>query len=371
MKYFPLKTVIFCLLVTPVLYIATLNLYQRYLNTHYSQKIEDISVGETSRLLNGNITIEEHLSGNIDAFFRTDKMVQFWGLDLNVMVTTRKGKLIYPGFVDTDPLMENFYSKEAREKIAKHNFEILNDGLVFRIGINLNHGSNIANLILLVYFTGAVLVFLIFYKIGSSRANRDTRAKKALIDDLKKERQDLFETIKSLNTRYQEDKKKLKLNEEEMFDEIVSLEAQLNSFIALKHKKDEEIKQLKTEIRKYERRKSSKTKRNEFDFFGKRFAALYKNIEMNRKAISGFLMLNGDQQIKAEECVLLLDQNPDQAIIKRKVFSGKKHKTACFEVLFAYNGRLYFKKNENHKIEVLVIGTKNTQDKDMEFLHSL
>ncbi|MBC8440039.1 MAG: hypothetical protein H8D87_10160 [Deltaproteobacteria bacterium] len=241
------------------------------------------------------------------------------------------------------------------------------------------------NFILFVYFSGAILILLIFYKIGSSRATRDTKAKTALIDDLqkeeqahkkllenlKKERQDLFENIKFLNARYQNDKKKLKINEEEMFNEIVSLEAQLNSFIELKHENDEEINQLKSKIRKYERRKSSKNKRNEFDFIVKRFAVLYKDIEMNRRAISGFINLNGDQQIKAEECILLLDRNPDLVTVKRKVFSGKKHKTACFEVLFAYNGRLYFTTNEKNKIEILVIGTKNTQTKDMEFLHSL
>ncbi|MBT4876667.1 MAG: hypothetical protein HON48_15835 [Desulfobacula sp.] len=178
-------------------------------------------------------------------------------------------------------------------------------------------------------------------------------------------------TIKSLKVGFKEDKKKLKINEEKMFDEMVSLEAQLNSFNELKYENDKKINKLKTKIKKYERRKSSNNKRKEFDFIVKHFAVLYKNIEMNRKAISGYLSLNDDQKIKVEECVLLLDQNSDGSIIKRKVFSGKKHKTPCFEILFAYSGRLYFKKNENNKIEVLIIGTKNTQVKDMEFLHSL
>ena len=68
---------------------------------------------------------------------------------------------------------------------------------------------------------------------------------------------------------------------------------------------------------------------------------------------------------------MMLDRKPENVTIKRKVFSGKKHRTTCFEVLFAYNGRLYFKKNENNSIEVLVIGTKNTQTKDMDFIHKL
>ena len=102
----------------------------------------------------------------------------------------------------------------------------------------------------------------------------------------------------------------------------------------------------------------------------KLFPVLYKNIVINRKALTGLLKLSEDQQIKAEEIIHQLDQTPENVIIKRKVFSGKKHKTTCLEVLFAYNGRLYFRKQDN-MIEVVVIGTKNTQPKDMEFLHSL
>jgi len=385
MKYFPLKTAIFCLLFTPILYVATLSVYQKYVNDYYLQKIENVFIGDTSKLLEGRVPIDEQIAKNIYTFLKNDWMVQYVGLDLKIFVTTRKGKLIYPTFINADAFENTLPENSDFERIAKQNFDILNHDLTVSVEINLNHGSNIANLILLVYFSVAILIFLIYYNVASLKASHDTKARKALIDelreeelghqqlleDLKRERQGLFENIKSLNAKYQKDKKKLKTNEEEMFDEIISLEEQLNSFIELKQRKEEEIDELKSKIRKYERRKSSKNKRNEFDFIFKRFSVLYKNIDMNRKAISGLLNLNEDQQIKAEECIFLLDQKPDRVTIKRKVFSGKKHKTACLEVLFAYNGRLYFKQNENNKIEVLVLGTKNTQIKDMEFLHKL
>ena len=384
MKYFPLKTAIFCLLLTPVLYIATLSYYQKYLNTRYLYKIENSYIGNSATLLEGKRSVEEQIAKNIHLFLKTDWMIQKFGLDIKVFITTKKGKLIYPTFLESDSFMDNRQGNHDFDRIAKQNFEILNDGLNINVEINLNHGSRIANLILFVYFSLATAVFLFFYYSGSSKAARDAKEKKNLIDglqkeeqfhlqileDLKKERQGLFENIKSLNSKYQEDKEKSKINEEEMFDEILLLEEQLNSYIELKQRKEEEISELKSKIQTYERRKSSKNKRNEFDFMEKRFGVLYKNIEMNRKAISGLLSLNEDQQIKAEECILQLNQNPDQVIIKRKVFSGKKHKTACLEVLFAYNGRLYFTQNENNKIEILTIGTKNTQIKDMEFLHN-
>ena len=371
MKYFPLKTVIFCLLFTPILYIVTLNIYQKSINTYYLQKIENIFIGDTSDVFDGRVSIEKQIAENIYTFLKTDWMIHYIGLDLKILVTRKNGKLIYPTFINADAFINNPNENDNFEILAKQNFKILNDGLTVSAVVNLNHGSRLANLILFIYFSIGLIFVLVFYKIGTSKAAQDTKIDKSLIDGLQKERQGLFENIKSLNAKYQKDKKKLKINEEDLFDEILSLEEQLNSFIELKHRKEEEINELKSTISNYERRKSSKSKRNEFDFTLKRFGVLYKNIKMNRKAIAGLLNLNEDQQIKAEECILLLDHKPEKITIKRKVFSGKKHKTTCLEVLFAYNGRLYFKQKEKNEKEILVVGTKNTQAKDMGILHNL
>ncbi len=385
MKYFPLKIALACFLLTPIFYILTLNVFQQYANDSYFKKVQNIFIGDTTRLLEGRETIEKQISQNIYTFLELDWMLQHIGLDLKISVTTKKGKFIYPTFINADAFLNNFEGNDDFGQIAKQNFDILNQGLAVNVQIDLSHGSNIANLILVVCFSLALLVFLIFYKMGSLKSAHERKLKKMMIAGLQeeeqnlkqilakleKERQGLFANIKSLNGKYQEDKQKLKANEEELFDEIESLEEQLEAYADHRQKKEEEIAQLKSKIEKYERRKNSKNKRNEFDFVLKRFNVLYKNIQMNRRAISGLLSLNEDQQIKAEETVLMLDQNPDQITIKRKVFSGKKHKTTCLEVLFAYNGRLYYKKNENSKIDVVVIGTKNSQIKDMEYLHNL
>lgn len=386
MKYFPLKAAIFCLVLTPVLYIATLNFSQKYLDDFYFRQIENVYIGDTSQLLTGRVSLEQQMADNIHQFQSDSKIIQLLGLDLNILIVSRNGKVMYPSFTDTDFYENSLDRQFAFDLLAKQNFDLLNSGIeIKRVKIDLGHGTRVANFILFFYFCIAVFIFSMFYKIGSTRAKKDAKREKELIDslqkeeliqreileELKKERQDLFENIKSLNAKYQKDKKKLKINEEELFDEIISLEEQLNAFIELKKNKDEEIDELKSQIKKYERRKSSKNKRNEFDFISKRFTALYKNIDMHRKAITGLLDLKEDQQIKAEECISLLNQKPEKVTIKRKVFSGKKHKTTCLEVLFAYNGRLYFKKNEHNRIQVLTIGTKNTQAKDMEFLHSL
>jgi hypothetical protein len=37
------------------------------------------------------------------------------------------------------------------------------------------------------------------------------------------------------------------------------------------------------------------------------------------------------------------------------------------EVLFGYKGRLYFRNTRDKQVEVLAIGTKNTQSRELEF----
>lgn len=385
MKFFPIKIAILCMLVTPFLSIVTVTSYENYLNNSYSYQIQNILIGDSKDILEGSVRLEEQIATNIQNFLTKDWMVQKTGLDIKILVTTNHKKIIYPIYLDVDSLARDINAGFDSETIARNNFDSLNSGLVVEIETNLTHGSNIGYIILALYIGVSFFIFLRFYKIGKSKANVEGEQKKELIKNLKKEekiykqilndlekdRQGLFENIKALNTRHQKDKKKAEINEEELFGEIISLEEKLSSFMELKQNKEIEISELKSKINKYERRKGSKNKRIEFDFMIKRFCALYKNIVINRKALSGFLVLSDEQQIKAEEVIHLMDQNPDKITIKRKVFSGKKHRTACFEVLFAYNGRLYFKKNENSITEILVIGTKNSQTKDMEFLHSL
>lgn len=374
-----------CLLVTPILYIATLSSCEKYLNKRYSLQIQDILIGDSTPLMDGSVRVEEQVAKNIHAFLKQDWIIQKTRFDLNILVTTMHGKIIYPVFLDINSNVQDLNAEFNTDAIAKNNFNILNNGLNVKIEANLSHGSFIGNSILIVYFGVSFVIFFVFYKIGSSKAAIDRKKNnqliadlkkeeknyKQILDDLKKERQGLFENIKALNAKYQEDKRKAKINEEEMFEEIVSLEEKFNTFLELKQSKEKEIEELKSKIQLYERRKTPKGRRNEFDFITKRFSVLYKNLEMNRKALLGFLNLSEEHQIKVEELIHLLDLDPDKITIKRKVFSGKKNRTTCYEVLFAYNGRLYYKKNENNKIEILVIGTKNTQGKDMEFIHNL
>ena len=102
----------------------------------------------------------------------------------------------------------------------------------------------------------------------------------------------------------------------------------------------------------------------------KRFNTLYKNIIIHDRAVSGFVDLNDDFKIKAEEIIHQLNNDPGLVTVKRKVFGGKGHETVL-EAVFAYKGRLYFRNNRDKRVEVLAIGTKNTQARELEFLARL
>jgi len=384
MRFFPIKIAIPCLLLTPILYIATLIGGGHILEKNYTQKIQNIFIGNADALLNGKAPIDEQIAQNIQHFLNNDVLTAKTSLDLDIRIITSKGKIIYPTYIGTDFLTDPPSVQYDAQAIADKNLKLLLQGLQVKVSLNLDQGTLISNIILAFYLTISLSVFFIFYRKGTQKASLAKRSQDALINDLKKEekhhekitkdmiqeRQGLFENINILNRKYQKIKTKATINEEEMFKEILALEEQLNSFIMMKKEKNEQITQLKTTLEKYERRKTGKSKRNEFDFLSKRFTSLYKNTDIHRKALNGFIDLTDEQQIKAEETVHHLDRDPDSVTIKRKVFSGKKHKTTCFEVLFAYNGRIYFKK-EKKRAQVMVIGTKNTQHKDMEFLQSL
>ncbi len=384
MRFFPVKIAIYCLLLTPIIYIATINGSGVFLEKDYTRKVQNIFIGNADELLNGRNSLEKQIDRNIKTFLDEDILVQQVGLNPDIQIVTSKGKIIYPTYIGTDFLIDPPSANDDSRVVAANNLNLLNEGLNVKVSINLSHGTLIANIILAVYLGLSLSIFFLFYRKGLKKSRQARDAQNALINDLKKEekyheeivytlskeRRDLFRNINELNKKYQRATKKAKINEDEMFKEILSLEDQLNSFIMMKKEKDEEISELKTTLEKYERRKGGKSKRNEFDFLAKRFSALYKNVDMNRKALSGFIALSDEQQIKAEETIHHLDRDSDSVIIKRKVFSGKKHKNTCFEVLFAYNGRLYFKKG-NNRVEVVIIGTKNSQNKDMEYLQSL
>ncbi|MCP4118743.1 MAG: hypothetical protein GY737_25780 [Desulfobacteraceae bacterium] len=360
-----------------------LSQFEKYLTPVYQQKIENHIIGDSESLLNGTVRLRDAVGNNIHSFLANDPFVKWFGPDFDIMVSTRAGEVLYPSFGEIDPYMAE--DEWDSIKVAHQNYSIMSQGFTVKVITRLKHGTLGTNLVLTLLVMISLAVFLLVYRKGSAKALKDDRetgrriteleedrkSYEQIFKGLEKEKRNLFENIKFLRHANEEDKKKASITEEDMFEEIVALEQKLQENVKHQQEKEKEIDELKEKLKKNERRKGNGSKRKSFDFSGKRFAAVYKNLDMNRRALTGFLELSDDMQIKAEEIIHQLDADPAKVIVKRKVFAGKKSRSPSLEVLFGYNGRLYFRKTDNNRCEVLVVGTKNSQTKDMEYLHNL
>lgn len=381
MKYLSFKFLILCILLPPVLYIFSVQAIESRLKTRYTNEIEDIYIGDTRPLFEGSIRLKDAVNKNIDQYLQSKVMIS-WGVKVNVTVTTKQDKILYPAVFDEEASLLPPDPIQA----AADNYSLMNEDLALNVDLVLEHNTLLANSILAFYICLYVLLLYHFYRTSEKKARQEDTEKSseiARLQELEKNHSDNLKTLvqdknnlkyEIIKTKKQLKKEKIKAsrNEEELIKEIIELEDKINKNLALQNEKQEEIDTLKEKMKLFEneRRRENKQKTKAFNSTRKRFKALYKNMSINERAISGFIGLTDEMQIKGEEIIHKLNEDPTFVQIKRKVF-GKKGRTTVQEVIFAYKGRLYFRKLKDNRIEILTIGTKNTQAKDLEFLNNI
>ena len=381
MKYFSFKILILCILLPPVLYTFSMQSIESHLKDRYANEIEDIYIGDTRPLFDGSVRLKDAININIGRFLQS-KTVILWGAKANITVTTKRGMILYPaGFEDK----EGSFLQPDHMKVASDNYSFMNEGLEINVDIILEHNTLLSNAILAFYICVSVLVLFFYYRAGVNKARREEMEKSSEIarlmeleenyagnvQSLERERENLKSEVFEVKKGLESEKIRASRNEDEMIREIVLLEEKINNNIALQKEKQEEIDVLREKIKRFERGRGKDGKQTKgFDSVQKRFKTLYKNISFNDRAISGFIDLEDDMKIKGEEIIHKLNEDPEFVQIKRKVF-GKKSRKTVQEVIYAYKGRLYFRKTKDNRVEILTIGTKNTQSKDLEFLDNL
>lgn len=350
---------------------------EKHIKQRYVSEIEDTYIGDTGPLFDGSVRLKHAISNNISLWLRSKPLLS-WGIKANVTVITKKGTILYPDvFEETSDTLEQPDSMQT----AADNYKLMNEGFVINADLKLEHNTLISNAILGFYIFVFLIVLFCYYRAGTRKAVQDDLEKSSEIERLMKLEQDHAEKLKILDQEREnlqssyskikmtlkDEKTKASRNEDGLIEEIVSLEEKISQNIALQKEREEEISALKERMKRLEK---GKKEGRQTDAVIKRFKTLYKNIIVNERAVSGYIDLGEDMRIKSEEIIHQLNEDPSQVSIKRKVF-GKKGRETVLEVLFAYKGRLYFRNIKDSKIEVLIIGTKNTQVKDLEFLDNL
>lgn len=382
MRFLSFKIFVLCIILPPIGYILTAYLVERYAQNLFSAQIETIYTGDLQPLMDGSVRLQDKINQNIDGYLKKRKIVSL-GLKTDVTVVTKIGQILYPN-LNLDE--QGSYQTLDPMQVAAENLALLNEGLIVKVNTKFEHNSVVANGTLAFCIFIAIFIFYLHYRKASYKAETAEREKMTQIsrlqaleseyvgklEQLAGDREKYQDKLEHLRKTLQEERGKADKYEIELFEEIDTLEKKLKENILMQAEQTGEIENLRTKITQQEkgRHKQEKQKTKTVESTKKRFNTLYKNLRINERAIYAFVELNEEMKIKAEEVIHQLNDDPSVVTIKRKVFGGKGQKTV-FEVVYAYKGRLYFRNLKNRQVEVLAVGTKNTQARELEFLAGL
>ena len=382
MRHFSVTLLVLCMLLPPGMYLATVAALEQQIQSRFTRAIEDASTGDPQPLLEGSVRLRDALRANVDAFLRSSSLVR-WGVSARVSVTTRAGAALYPVPYDDDPEAS---APVNPTQIARENFALLSEGLVVQVDVSLEHNRLLSNAILGLYVGAALAVLLLHYRSAGRRTRGDEAERREEVErlqqlqqatgerlaELQGQREALKQELGRLQSSMSDERSRAERNEDDLIAEVESLEKRLEENRQLQDIQQQEILALKDSLAGHEKeqRREDKSRQKAEAALRKRFATLYKNISVNDRAIEGLAELNDDLRLKGEEVVHQLNSNPDLVAVKRKVF-GKKNRETVLEVVFAYKGRLYFRRGADRRVEVLAVGTKNSQERELEFLANL
>lgn len=368
MRTLSFKILIICILFPPVLYLLTVSSLENYLHDKYETELTNIYLSDMNNILSGLTGIKNAIDASVTAYLQNNIFMKVGG-KIDVNVTTKQGNILYPATYQNSAF-DNFATDPA--KLAEKNFNILNEGIELNVNVKILHYSFLAIALLLFYILTFLSGLYVYYqKISAKIQLNELRKNKELnrlhkleserlkqIDKLSEEREFLLSDYDQLKSTFKSEKSQAEKTEEELFDEIETLENKLKA-----------IDRFKKKIQDLEKNQSYTTKQKDktIEKLEKRFKALYKNIKISNRALASLTDMTDEMSLKAEEIIHQLNSDPSLISVKRKVFS-KKGNTTSFEVVFAYTGRLYFRKTSGNRIEIPIIGSKNTQAKDLLFL---
>jgi len=198
------------------------------------------------------------------------------------------------------------------------------------------------------------------------------RAKAREIQELETEREGLRDKLRELASREAELRASA-ARSTELEQEFQALEDLLEEAMEDVGQKESEISDLQDRLKKAAKKESAEAagKSREIERLARRMRTLYKNLEVDDRAISDLVALRDEaMKLRAEEVLKRLSDDPETAGTRRKV-GGLPPQLSIFEMGFAGKGRIYYTRGERTSFRVLAVGAKNTQNADLEYLSRL
>src|SRR5215472_2257484 len=190
------------------------------------------------------------------------------------------------------------------------------------------------------------------------------------IRELQSERAALQQKLATVEQREQELRAQA-VKSAELDQERRTLEEMLDEALGDVSRRDEEIPALEARLKRAARESSPGGRVREGEHLGRRLRTLYKSLEIDDRAVESLVELRDEtMKLKAEEALKRLSDEPDTAAIRRKV-GGLPPQLAIFELGFAGKGRMYYQRGEVRRYRILLVGAKNSQKTDLEYLSRL
>ena len=383
MVKFKLSIILGCVILPPLLYILTVQWLEHHAAVTLQEDLENIFIGDVQQLLTGSIPMQQAVQANIDAYLHESRWLK-WGGKAVVTVKTRRDSLLYPL---SDLYDDNMSELELQPvQVAAENYRLINEDPEVSLSFKLPHNTLLTNGLLGVYILAALSVLLGYYRhwfAQYKQAEQSQESERRRLSRVAGEYQDKLDVLSieqdkmtrelgQMTAELNAARNQADATEDEMIEEIVALEDKITAKAAFQEAQQQAIEKMREKIDQLEQKlqKERGYKRSSVDIICKRFSALYKNLVIHDRAVEGYMALVDDLKIKCEEVIHQLNDDPGSVAVKRKVF-GKKNRLTVLEVVFGYKGRLYFRPKGPNQSELLAIGTKNTQQKELEYLDRL
>jgi predicted nucleic acid-binding Zn-ribbon protein len=268
------------------------------------------------------------------------------------------------------------------------------------VDVAVPHNSLLANAVLVASAALLVTILVIYTRRLAAREQEQLDALAATRDALAGRAQSIEGELDAVRARLAEVEPESELQAEEIgalqrerselharLARLERREAELRSGSARAQKLEEERRALEelleeasrdlaakegelAELRSQTRRASKRAARDE-ELIARRLRTLYKNLEVDERAIANLAELGDESwRLRAEEALKRLCDEPDTATVRRKVGGLPPH-LSIFELGFADKGRIYYTAGRTRRFRVLAVGAKNSQKTDLEYLSRL
>ena len=374
-------------------FLITVRIAESFLQVHFEQVVnQSIQIAIDPRPPGERMRIQ--LIKNVEE----SNWVRFWGVKVGVVVAARDGSTWL--YVNGQPKILRYPSRDPTVMREIHAALLPATATVTS---SVEHNSVLFSSILIVYAAIFLMGFFVYNRnmvdhqnrvIDEARDSRDQAATAAR--RIEKELGSVREQLRQVEPAKQQDRDeimRLQSEQQELearlgvlaarerelrgqADRAVALEEDGRALEELLDEATDHLAAKDSEIRELEQnlKRSSANggaaggKSRSSERLAKRMRTLYPNLEIDDRAIDDIVALQDEAtRLRAEECIKRLCDDAENVGLRRKV-GGLPNHLSIFEIGFAGKRRLYYAMVKNGRYRVLVIGAKNTQRGDLDYI---